>query len=114
MHTSTALDVNGTVTITCSKGMITTIALDPGRYAAHAIGTTRAMKHVAVDEYLNYELYQDVTRVVLWGSTGETLFVPAIAPDTNPRTFFIFGRVPPAQDVTIGDFVDTVVAIVNF
>jgi len=72
-HSTAPLDVNGTVTITCSKGMVTRIALDPGRYAAHAVGTTRAMKLLSGEDYLNYELYQDVVRTTLWGSTGETL-----------------------------------------
>jgi hypothetical protein len=75
-HASAPLDINGTVTITCSKGMATTIALDRGDYAAQAIGTTRAMKLVSADEYLNYELFQDVVRTTLWGSTGETLCAP--------------------------------------
>jgi spore coat protein U-like protein len=113
-HASAPLDINGTVTITCSKGMATTIALDRGDYAAQAIGTTRAMKLVSADEYLNYELYQDVVRTTLWGSAGETIFVPAVAPDTHPRTFFIYGRIPPAQNVASGEYLDTVIAIVNF
>jgi len=113
-HASAPLDINGTVTITCSKGMATTIALDRGNYGAQARGTTRAMKLVSADEYLNYELYQDVVRTMLWGSTGETLLVPAVTPDTQPRTFFIYGRIPPAQNVASGEYIDTVIAIVNF
>jgi spore coat protein U-like protein len=113
-HSAAPLDVTGTVTITCSKGMITRIALDPGRYAEHAVGTTRAMKLLSGGDYLNYELYQDVVRTTLWGSTGETLFVPPVAPDTKPRTFFVFGRIPPGQAVASGDYADTVLAIVNF
>lgn len=113
-HAAVPLDVNATVTITCSKGMTTTIALDPGQYAAHAKGTTRAMKVAVGDEYLNYELYQDVVRTTLWGSAGETLLAPPVAPDTRPRTFFIFGRIPPGQNVIPGEYGDTVLAIVNF
>jgi spore coat protein U-like protein len=108
------LDVNSTVTITCSKGMVTTIALDRGQYGDKARGTTRAMKHASADEYLSYDLYQDVYRATLWGTAGQNIFVPPIAPDTNPRTFLIFGRIFPSQDVMAGDYSDTVVAIVNF
>ena len=103
-----------TVTIACSKGMVTRIALDPGRHAAHAVGTTRAMKLLSGDDYLNYELYQDIVRTTLWGSTGETLFVPPVAPDTKPRSFFVFGRIPAGQTIASGDYADTVMAIVNF
>jgi spore coat protein U-like protein len=113
-HSAAPLDVNGTVTITCSKGMVTRIALDPGWHAAHAVGTTRAMKLRSGQDYLNYELYQDVVRTTLWGSTGETLFVPPVAPDTKPRSFFVFGRIPAGQTIASGDYADTVTAIVNF
>ena len=58
--------------------MATTIALDRGDYAAQAIGTTRAMKLVSADEYLNYELFQDVVRTTLWGQHRETIFVPLL------------------------------------
>jgi spore coat protein U-like protein len=113
-HAAAPLDVNSSVTITCSKGMATTIGLDRGQHADHAQGTTRAMKHVSQAEYLSYEFYQDPVRTTLWGTAGENLVVPPIAPDTNPRTFFIFGRIPPAQDVSAGEYHDTVIAIVNF
>jgi spore coat protein U-like protein len=42
------------------------------------------------------------------------LFVPPVALNKNPRTFFIYGRIPPAQDRAAGNYADTVVAIVNF
>lgn len=108
------LDVNATVTIACSKGMATTIALDRGLHGDRAEGTTRAMKHVSADEYLSYELYQDVIRATLWGTAGGNIFVPPIAVDTKPRTFLIYGRIFPSQNSAIGEYGDTIVAIVNF
>lgn len=113
-HATTPLDVNSTVTLTCSKGMATTIALDRGQYGSHAKGTTRAMKLATGEDYLSYDLYQDVIRATIWGTGGEQIFVPPIAPDTRPRTFFIYARIPSAQDVTVGDYSDTIIAIVNF
>src|SRR5262245_10234324 len=59
-NATTPLDVNGSVTITCTKGAATTIGLDAGQNAANAIGTTRAMATAGPD-YLSYELYQDTT-----------------------------------------------------
>jgi spore coat protein U-like protein len=72
------------------------------------------MKLVSGDDYLSYDLYQDAIHTTLWGTAGENLLVPPVAQDKQPRTFFIFGRIFPAQDVTAGDYTDTVVAIVNF
>ncbi len=113
-HAATPLDITSSVTITCSKGMATTIGLDRGLHADYAQGTTRAMKHVLRDEYLSYDLYQDAVHATLWGTSGVHLVVPPVAPDTKPRTYLIFGRVPAGQDVSIGHYHDTIVAIVNF
>lgn len=113
-HATAPLEITSSVTITCSKGMSTTIGLDRGLHAAYALDTTRAMKHVVRDEYLNYELYKDPIHTTLWGTSGAHLVVPPIAPDTKPRTYLIFGRVPAGQNVSIGDYHDTVVAVVNF
>jgi spore coat protein U-like protein len=41
------------------------------------------------------------------------LDIPA-APNRNPRDFPVYGRVPAAQDATVGNYTDTVVATVNF
>jgi len=113
-NATTPLDVNGSVTITCTKGASTTIGLDPGQNAANATGgATRAMATVGPD-YLSYELYQDVTHATLWGNSGGNLFTPAVAPSKNARTFTIYGRIPPAQGSTTGVYTDTVVATVIF
>jgi spore coat protein U-like protein len=110
---STALQVNGSVTITCTKGSSTTIGLDPGQNASHAVGTTRAMAQGVVD-YLSYELYQDVGHATVWGNSGVALFTPPVAPSKAARTYTIYGSVPPAQSSTTGAYTDSVVATVNF
>ena len=113
-HATAPLEITSSVTITCSRGMATTIGLDRGLHADYAHDTTRAMKHVSRNEYLSYDLYQDAVHTTLWGTSGSHLVVPPVAEDTKPRTFLIFGRVPAGQDVSIGDYHDTVVAVVNF
>jgi spore coat protein U-like protein len=113
-HATAPLEITSSVTITCSRGMATTIGLDRGLHADYAQDTTRAMKHVVRDEYLRYELYQDPIRTTLWGTSGAHLVVPPVAEDTKPRTYLIFGRVPAGQDVSLGDYHDTIVAVVNF
>ena len=110
---STALQVNGSVTITCTKGSATTIGLDPGLHAAQAVGTTRAMAQGVID-YLSYEVYQDSGHTTVWGNSGAALFTPPVAPSKAARTYTIYGSVPPAQSSTTGAYTDSVVATVNF
>lgn len=104
------LDSIGTVTVTCTKGAPAKIGLNTG---SNAQGTTRRMAG-GTAAFLNYELYQDSGRATVWGDTADTaLDVPA-APNRNPRSFSVYGRVVAAQDAPVGNYTDTVVATVNF
>ena len=109
-NASAPLDATGTVTVTCTKGAVAKVGLNPG---SNAQGTTRRMSGAAT-EYLGYELYKDTTRSTVWGDTLDTaLDIPA-APNRNPRSFTVYGRVAAAQDAATGNYTDTVVATVNF
>jgi spore coat protein U-like protein len=109
-HATAPLDGIGTVTVTCTKGAVAKVGLNPG---ANAQGTTRRMSQGAA-EYLAYEIYKDTAHANIWGDTADTaLDIPA-APNRNPRVFTAYGRVPAAQDATVGNYTDTLVATVNF
>jgi spore coat protein U-like protein len=103
-------DGTGSVIVTCTRGTAATIGLGLG---ANASGSQMRMKDATTD-YLNYALYQDSGRATVWGNSGAGLLSPVAAPDKNPRTFTVYGRIPSAQDVPAGSYTDTVVATVNF
>jgi spore coat protein U-like protein len=104
------LDGTGTVTISCTKGAPAKVGLSLGN---NGQGTTRRMSG-GTAAYLAYELYKDTGRATVWGNTSDTaLDIPA-APDRNPRAFTVYGRVAGAQDATVGNYTDTVLATVNF
>jgi spore coat protein U-like protein len=109
-NASTNDDGTGTVTITCTRGTSATIGLGLG---ANVSGSQMRMKDAGTD-YLNYALYQDSGRGTVWGNSGGALLSPVAAPDKNPRSFTVYGRIPAAQDVPAGSYTDTVVATVNF
>jgi spore coat protein U-like protein len=109
-HASGNLDANGTVTITCTKGAMTTIGLNLG---ANASGSTRRMTDGS-SNYMTYELYQEVGRTTVWGNSGGGLLTPAAAPSSAPHAYTVYGRVTAAQDVPAGSYSDTVVATVTF
>ena len=104
------LDGTGTVTVTCTKGALASIALNPG---ANDQAGARRMKGGTADAYLNYDLYKDAGRTDKWDDTSGVLTLDP-APNRNPRAFTVYGRVAAAQDATIGSYADTVVATVNF
>jgi len=108
VHAASPLDAAGGVTITCTKGATTPIALDLG---LNPTGSTRRM--VSGGDYLTYELYQNSGRTTVWG-TGGSAFTPPVAPSKAARLFTVYGRVPAGQDVRAGAYADTVTATVNF
>jgi spore coat protein U-like protein len=110
-NASTPMDGTGTVTITCTKGATTTIGLDVGSNSP-GTGTTRAM--LAGGVKLDYEIYTDSARTTVWGNSGASLFTPAAAPNKNPRSFTVYGRIPAGQDLPTGTYADAVLATVNF
>jgi len=107
-NASSPKDSTGTVTITCTTGAVTNVALDTG---ANNSGTTRRMK--AGSNYLTYEIYQDSGRTTVWGS-GTSKLDTGTAPNFNARSFTAYGRITAGQDVPSGSYTDTVVATVNF
>ena len=109
-NASTNDDGTGSVIITCTRGTTATIGLGVGLNVS--AGQMR-MKDATTD-YLNYALYQDSGRATVWGNSGAGLLSPVAAPDKNPRTFTVYGRIPSGQDVPAGSYSDTVVATVNF
>jgi len=108
-NASTPLDGTGSVVVTCTKGSGTRIDLGLG---SNATGSVRKM--LGGTDLLTYELYTDTGRSTVWGSgagAGQTI---AAAPNKNPRTFTVYGRVPAGQDVGAASYADTVVATINF
>ena len=112
VHSSTGinLDGTGTVSIRCTPGNGTSIALDLG---ANAVATQRRMAGPS-SSFLNYELYQDGPRTIVWSTAGNAQTITA-STNAAVRNFTVFGRVPLGQDpAATGAFGDTVQATVNF
>lgn len=104
------LDGIGTITVTCTRGVAAHVGLSLG---SHGAGGTRRMAMGAVN-YLAYEIYKDASRTDVWGSGFDSnLDIPS-APSVDPRTYTAYGRVPARQDASVGNYLDIVLATVNF
>jgi spore coat protein U domain-containing protein, fimbrial subunit CupE1/2/3/6 len=100
----------GILTVTCTKGAGAIVGLGLG---SNAQGTTRRMSASAT-AYLTYDLYKDGARTDHWGNALPDSYDIGAAPNRMPRSFTIFGQIPGGQDATVGNYLDTVVATVNF
>jgi spore coat protein U-like protein len=141
-NASAALDTNsagsspGSVSLTCTKGsgstVAVTIGLDTGsNFASATNGSTRALANNATGGpyYLNYDLYMPsattpsaacanpVNSMNVWGTSGINLFQPSgvtWGSTAGPQTFAVCGSIPGSQDAVQGNYTDTITATVNF
>lgn len=104
-------DSTGSVVLECDpaeKNITITLGPGTGTFA------TRTLRRGA--ETLGYHLYLDAARTTVWGdgSAGtSTVFIRNPRPN-RPTEVTIFGRIPAAQDVSVGAYSDTIIVTVEF
>lgn len=107
-YTNTRDDAVTTVTVNCANGTHWNVKLSDGSYYS---GGTRKMKHAGSNDYLEYNLFSDDLRNVLWNSTqfvsGASLGLP------QPLT--VYGRVHGGQPgLPTGDYADVINVTVEY
>jgi spore coat protein U-like protein len=63
--------------------------------------------------FLTYEIYSDSNHTAVWGTGADELAL-AVAPSIAERSFTTYGRMPAAQDVPEGNYVDTITVTVTY
>jgi len=94
----------------CTPGTAATVSLDLG---THFAGTTRRMLSGAAN-LMNYEVYRDSGRTVVWNTTNTVGGTSASKTTAINGGFIAYGRIPSGQDVTIGAYNDTLLVTVNY
>jgi spore coat protein U-like protein len=122
LNATAALNANGQIRITCSKGAIgLTIGMDNG---SHSSGAQRAMVGGSANGVLNYNIFQPPNSTpntactypgtAPWNATGAGLLTLTAAPDKTARLYNVCGSIPGGQDVAADTYTDTVSATLNF
>lgn len=113
VFSSSPVDSSGSVTYECSLfGVLDIIVID---ISAGSSGTTtlRTMKQGMYS--LNYNLYTDAARSVVWGNgTGMTGHYGPVTLNLFPVTVPIYGRIAPLQNARAGSYSDTVTITMLF
>ena len=67
-------------------------------------------------EALTYNLYQDAAFSVIWGdgTNGTGVFTTANPPNNQDVNLPVYGRIPSQQDVSVGNYSDTVIVTISF
>lgn len=102
-----------TVTVLCTTGTDYAIGLSAGTGA----GATVAARQMTGPggATLQYTLYRDAARTLLWGNTTSTNTVDSAAATGAPETYTVYGQVAPAQtNVTPGAYGDVITATITY
>lgn len=103
---STALDGAGNINVTCDLSASFTVSLSTG-----GSGTFDPRRMAAGTDYLNYNLYTDAARLLIWGdgttagnvsSTGTNVDLP------------VYGRIPALQNVPANSYTDSITVTVSY
>jgi spore coat protein U-like protein len=120
---TTSDDSTGTITVTCvntgpaNTRVNYTVALSTG---VSGVYSQRYMQ--AGMPRLNYNLYRDAARTIVWGDgtsgtaliTGTLAVGPGQGNGTKSATYTVYGRAPAQQDPAPGNYGDTIVVTLAF
>lgn len=105
------LDAETTLSVTCTNGTPYYVGMSLGDGSGATMATRRMTKSGGT-QTLNYVLYQDTQRTVLWGNTG----VDRLSGTGNgtANTLHLYGRVPMQQTAPAGAYTDNIVVTVSW
>lgn len=109
--TASNLDAETTFSVVCTNGTPYNVGMSLGSGAGASMATRR-MTRSGGAQTLNYVLYQDNQRSVLWGNTGTDRQAGTGA--GTPDTIHLYGRVPMQQAAPAGSYSDTIVITVSW
>ena len=107
---SSNVDATGTLGVQCTSTTPYTVALDAGS-GTGATTTTRKMTAGAAT--VNYALYRDSARTLIWGNTQGTNTVAGTGSGAT-QTLTVYGRVPAQTTPAIGSYSDTVNVTITY
>jgi spore coat protein U-like protein len=109
---STGTPLQGTTLLraTCTPGSTYNVGLNEGTSAGATVNQRRM---VSGPQVLNYQLYSDSARSVIWGNTTGTDTVTGVGTGMA-QDHTVFGAIPAAQVVPAGDYGDTITVRVYY
>jgi spore coat protein U-like protein len=107
---SAAIDITGTVTVTCPNGTAYNVSLNAGM-GTGGTTTTREMSG-SNSATLGYQMFQNSSHTTNWGNTVGTNTVAGTGTG-NAQTYNIYAVLPAGQYDAPGSFTDTITASVT-
>lgn len=112
-NASTALNATTTLVSTCALGVAAVITMNAGASAGSGSADAPVRRMTAgAGEYLVYQVYSDVARGTVWGSTAPTGV--ALTGTGASQTFTVYGSVLSAQLAAQGVYSDQIGVTITY
>ena len=103
-----ATDTESSITVDCNEAPPATVTISIGPSPNSGGFEPRQMKLSGGSEVINYNLYTDSGRTQIWGDgNGSTFTLTDMVFKREPWLATIYGRIPPGQNVSIGNYSET-------
>jgi len=113
IFSTTPLDTLGQVVFRCSSNdHNVSISLDKG-----GASTFNPRRMLNGNSALDYNLYRDAARTIIWGDgTGGTqnFFIANPQPNNQDISVPVYGRIPAGQGASVGNYSNTITVTINF
>jgi spore coat protein U-like protein len=109
------LDASGAISVQCDEvpPARVNVAVGPSPYSGGF--DPRMMSHSTRPDLLHYNLYTDRNRTAIWGDgSGNTFTRTRVVTRHRPRVFTVYSRIPPLQDVSAGNYTDTLTVTITW
>jgi spore coat protein U-like protein len=110
-YTQAQLDGQSQIQLTCSDATPWDVGLNGGRFPGGTVAR-RSMSGPGGTQ-LDYQLFTDSARTVVWGDRVGTDTVSGTG-NGIPQTLTVYGRIPAGERVKAGGYVDTITATLTF
>jgi spore coat protein U-like protein len=109
-----SLDSTASVTVACDQTPPANVTVSFGPSAQSGVMNPRQMKHLTLPDRLNYNLFTDIAKTAVWGdgTAGTTTVFLKNVKKNKPVTVTVYGTIPPAQNVSVGSYADTVIVTI--
>ena len=115
VFSSSPLDNTSTITVDCDESPPPTVLVTIGQSTNSGGFDPRAMKAAAGSEQILYNLYTDSTRTTIWGDgSRSTATISRKVTKNKLEVFTAYGRISPLQDVSVGNYNETLTVTINW
>jgi spore coat protein U-like protein len=109
VFSTTSTNSTGTITVTCDESPPPSVTLSIGPSPNSGGFNPRKLRHESQSDLLNYNLFTDASMTVIWGDgTQGTSTLKQNVTKGKPWIATVYGRIPAGQDISAGQYSETV------